>query len=192
MFSTLEGFKSVGANVRIFNGAKVVGREFITLGDNVIVDDFSFIYASAPLYIGSYVHISSCVSIVGGGLTIIDDFSSVSPGARILSGTDDFSGEGMTNSTIPEKFRAVNRSFVRIGKFAMIGANVVVLPGLSVGEGAVVGAGGVVTGSLDPWGVYVGSPARRVRERKSSIILSQAEALADAGSYSVSQFPDIS
>lgn len=61
------GFRKVGSNVRIFPGAKVIGREHISIGDNVIIDDFVFIYATAPMFIGSYVHIASFSSITGGG-----------------------------------------------------------------------------------------------------------------------------
>lgn len=46
-----------------------------------------------------------------------------------------------------------------------IASNAVVLPGVTVAKGCVIGAGAVVTKSTEPCGVYVGSPARRIRER---------------------------
>lgn len=168
---TLAGFRKVGSNVRIFSGAKVFGREHISIGDNVIIDDFVFIYATAPIFIGSYVHIASFSSITGGGVVVLEDFSGLSSGVRITSGSEDFLGGGLTNPTVPEKYRKVYRSFVHVGRHVIIGANAVVLPGVTLGEGSAVGSGAVVNKSLEPWGVYVGSPARRIKTRPSELIV---------------------
>jgi len=173
------GFRQVGRNVRIYAGAKIIGAPFMTLGDNIIIDDFVFIYAHAPTVIGSHVHIASFCSLVGGGELRVGDFCSLSSGVRILTGSDDFHGGGLTNSTTPAAFRRVSRSFVHIGRHAMIGTNTVVLPGTRIGEGAAIGAGSLVNRDLAPWGIYVGSPARRMRERPSEPILTQ-EALLQA------------
>lgn len=166
----LAGFRKVGSSVRIFPGAKVFGREHISIGDNVIIDDFVFIYATAPMFIGSYAHIASFSSITGGGVVVLEDFSGLSSGVRITSGSEDFLGGGLTNPAVPEKYRKVYRSFVRVGHHAIIGANAVVLPGVTVGEGCAVGSGAVVNKSLEPCGVYVGSPARRIKARPSDTI----------------------
>ncbi len=174
---TTLGLRQLGRNVRIYAGAKIIGAEFITLGDNVIIDDFVMIYALAPTIIGSHVHIASFCSLVGGGELRIGDFCALSSGVRVLTGSDDFLGGGLTNSTIPAEFRHVTRSHVHIGRHAMIGVNTVLLPGTSIGEGTVVGAGGLVNRDLAPWGVYVGSPARRIRERPSAQILAQEAVL---------------
>jgi acetyltransferase-like isoleucine patch superfamily enzyme len=53
----------------------------------------------------------------------------------------------------------------------------VVLPGVTVGEGAVIGSGGVVTRSIEPWTINVGSPARPVKQRPSETILRYARQL---------------
>jgi acetyltransferase-like isoleucine patch superfamily enzyme len=53
---------------------------------------------------------------------------------------------------------------VRIGNGCWIGAGVTILPGVTIGEGCVIGAGSVVTRSTEANGLYVGMPARRVRE----------------------------
>ena len=54
---------------------------------------------------------------------------------------------------------------------AIIGTNTVVLPDVVIGEGAAVSAGSVVTRSLEPWGVYAGTPARRIKARHADTIL---------------------
>jgi acetyltransferase-like isoleucine patch superfamily enzyme len=45
-----------------------------------------------------------------------------------------------------------------------IGAKSVIMP-VTIGEGAVIGAGSFVNKDLDPWGIYVGSPAKKIGER---------------------------
>ncbi|MDE1164327.1 MAG: acyltransferase [Pseudomonas sp.] len=167
------GFRALGENVRIFPGAKLYGREFISIGSNVIIDDYVFIYATAPIFIGSYVHIASFTSISGGGVVVLEDFSGLSSGVRILCGSEDFLGGGLTNPCVPQEYRCVKRAAVHIGRHAIIGANSVVLPGVTVGEGCAVGAGAVVGKSLEPWGVCLGSPARRIKPRESSVILAK-------------------
>ncbi len=56
---------------------------------------------------------------------------------------------------------------VTIGDGCWIGAGATILPGVNVREGCVVGAGAVVTRDTEPHGVYVGVPARRVRDLDS-------------------------
>ena len=87
----------------------------------------------------------------------------------------------MTNSTIPDKYRSVSRSHVHIGRHAIVGANSVILPCVTLAEGVAVGAGSVVTQSLDAWAVYAGSPARKLKDRPSAVILGSAQVLMDDG-----------
>ncbi|MCK5569833.1 MAG: acyltransferase [Spirochaetes bacterium] len=161
--------------VKTFEFTKIIGLENIEFGSNIIIDDFVFIYACDEHCIGSYVHIASFSSITGGGKFYLGDFTALSSGCRVITGSDDFSGGGLTNSTIPNKFRSVNRGTVTIGKHAIIGANSVILPDVNIGEGCAVGAGSIVTKDLEPWGVYVGN--RRVKERRRDIILDYEEKL---------------
>jgi acetyltransferase-like isoleucine patch superfamily enzyme len=112
------------------------------------------------------------------------DFAGISSGARILTGTDDFSGEGLTGPTIPSEFRKLERGRVIVGRHAIVGANAVVLTNVVIGEGTTVGAGAVVTKNLDPWGIYVGAPAKRIAERPSEVILRlESELLAQQLPY---------
>lgn len=162
---------SVNPDVKIWPRAVVVDLQSIRFGRHVIIDDFVFIGRHARTVIGNYVHIASHTSIAGGGEFWIADFAGLSSGVRIITGSEDFLGGGLTNPTIPEEFRAVTRDKVTIHSHAIVGANCVVFPGVSIGEGAAVGAGSVVTRDLEPWGVYAGSPARRVKERPRDRIL---------------------
>ena len=60
---------------------------------------------------------------------------------------------------------------VTIGANTWLGARVMVMPGVDIGEGAVIGAGSVVTRSIPPWTVAVGSPAKVVAPRERPIAL---------------------
>ena len=163
---SLEGFRSVGQDITIWPMARVVGRGAISIGDSVIVDDFAFIVGGQRTEIGSFIHIASFVSITGGGKFLMEDFSGISAGSRVYTGNEDYLGGCLTNPTIPAPYRVARRSFVRIGRHAIIGANSVILPGVTLGEGCVVGAGSLVNRDCEPWTVYVGSPARPMKARR--------------------------
>jgi acetyltransferase-like isoleucine patch superfamily enzyme len=155
--------------VKTFEFTKIIGLEHIEFGKNIIIDDFTLIYATAPIKIGNYVHIACFSSITGGAELNVEDFVAISQGCRILTGTDDFVHGGFGNSTIDEKYRNTKREPVTIGKYSIIGANSVVLPGVTIGEGATVGAGSVVTKDLEPWGVYIGN--KRIKDRNKVEVL---------------------
>ena len=107
----------------------------------------------------------------------MEDFSGLSFGCRIFTGTDDFSGSALTNPTVPLEFRNVTRSFVMIKKHAVLGASVVVLPGVTIGEGAAIGACSFVTKDVKPWTINVGIPTREIRKRPKEKILEMEKEL---------------
>lgn len=156
-------------NVKTFEFTKIIGIENIDFGEYVIIDDFVLIYAREHITIGNYVHIASFTSISGGGELIMEDFSVISSGCRIVTGTDDFKNVGFGNSTIADEFRNITTGKIQLKKFVIIGGNSVVLPGVTIGEGASVGAGSVVTRDLEPWGIYIGN--RKTGERNKEEIL---------------------
>ena len=164
-------FHHVGSNVNVYKFAIILSPENVTMGSDIIIDDFVFIGAHQRLVLGNRVHISSHSSITGGGRVLLSDFSGMGSGARLISGTDDFTEGRLNGSAIPQEFRLTHRGTIILEPHAIIGANAVVLPDVTIGEGATVGAGSVVTRSLEPWGVYVGSPARRVKTRPREIVL---------------------
>jgi len=155
--------------VKTYEYTKIIGIENIRFGRNVIIDDFVFIYATAPMSFGNYVHIACFSSIAGGADVVMEDFAGLSQGARIITGTDDFKDWGFGTPAIPIKYRNVTRKPVHIGKFCTIGANSVILPGVTICEGAMVGANSVVTRDLAPWGVYIGN--KRISERNKAAVL---------------------
>ena len=164
--------------VKTYEFTKIIGLENIEFGSDIIIDDFVLIHAKALTKIGSFVHLASFSSITGGGECVLDDFIALSSGARILTGTDDFKDFGFGNSTVPEKYRNVKRGKVSVGKFAVIGANSIILPDVKIGEGATIGAGSVITKDLEPWSIYVGN--RKIGNRnKKGVLENYRHFLAD-------------
>jgi galactoside O-acetyltransferase len=159
--------------VKTFPYTKIIGLDNITFGTNIIIDDFTFIYAVKRVRIGSYAHIACFSSITGGERFDMGELSSLSQGVRILTGTDDFEGWGLGNPTVDEKYRNVKRAPINIGRFCIVGANSVILPGVTIGEGAMVGACSVVTRDLKPWSVYIDN--MKVRERDKKTVLNNYE-----------------
>ncbi|KJU85283.1 acetyltransferase, partial [Candidatus Magnetobacterium bavaricum] len=112
-------------------------------------------------------------SISGGGRLTLREHSGLSGGVRVYTATDDFKDWGFGNCTIPEGYRNVRRMDIYIDRFAIIGANSVILPGVTIGEGVSVGACSVVTRDLAPWGIYIGN--KRVGDRNKDGVLKTYE-----------------
>ena len=163
-------FKAIGRDVTIWPMARVVRPEAISIGDSVIIDDFVYMAGGRSTVIGSFVHIAMHASIAGGGELTMADFSGLSGGVRVYTGNEDYNGGSLTNPTVPLPYRHPDRSFVRIEKHVIVGANSVILPGVTIGEGAVIGANSLVTKDCKPWTVYFGTPARPLRRRPAEQI----------------------
>jgi len=162
--------REVGEDVIIWEKAKVVTPERVTIGDSVIVDDFVFL-ASGDIVLGSFIHIASHTSIGGRGKLIMEDFAGLSGGVRVYTGNEDYHGGSLTNPAVPEPYRKTVRGDVHIRKHAIIGSNAVILPGVTIGEGAVVGALSLVTRDCEPWTIHVGVPAKPSKARPREKIL---------------------
>jgi galactoside O-acetyltransferase len=156
---------SVGDAVTLHPLCVFVASERLHLGSHVVVSEFTWIHAGVTTVLGSFVHLANHASIAGGGACILEDFVGLSAGARLITGSEMVKGEGLTNPTLPAAFRAVRRSFVHLQKHAFLATNVVVHPGVTIGEGAVVGSGSVVTRDVEPWTMNRGTPARAVGTR---------------------------
>ena len=164
-------FKRIGKNVQIYDPVTFINPEYIVLNSNIIISEFSFINAGLGLFVGNYIHISPHTSVMGGGHCILEDFVGLSTGVRLITGMDDYSGKALTNPTVPLEYRSIDKSMIHCKKHSLLATNVVVHPGVTIGEGAVAASNSVVTKDLEPWGVYMGSPAKKVKEREREKIL---------------------
>lgn len=85
----------------------------------------------------------------------------------------------MVNSLIPKAFKNECLSEVLLEKQVIVGANSVIFPGVTIKEGCSVGAMTLVNKSTQPWGIYVGNPARRVKDRKKDLLDLEAQFLKE-------------
>ena len=164
-------FKKIGIDVKIFPTTIIINDKNIEIGNHVKIDDFVYFNGGKNTIIGDYVHITSFSYISGGGELIMEDFSGISAGVKLFTGSDDFSGRSLTNPTIPNKYRSPIRSFIKIEKHAVISTNCVLLPGVTIGQGAIVGANSLVLKDCEPWTIYAGSPAKAIKIRPKDKIL---------------------
>lgn len=169
------GFAKVGENVQIARSCTIVGLQNITLGDHVRIDAMCSIIATGPIQFGGYNHIGAFCHLVGRGGLDIQRFAGLSQRVSIYTASDDYGGQFLTNPTVPDEFTNCTVAPVTLSRHVIIGSGAVVLPGATIGEGASVGALSLVAKSLEPWGVYSGVPARRLKERSRNLLLLEAQ-----------------
>ena len=176
------GFKSVGADVKVAKNCTIIGLQNISIGDHVIIDPYCSIIASGSgqLTLGSFIHIGAYCHLLANEGIEIGDFSGLSQGVKIYSKTDDYSGNSLTNPTIPAKYKKVKSGKVRLGEHVIIGANSVILPNVNLGDGVAVGALSLVASSLSPWNLYFGNPLKRAAPRSQKLLISREEFLSDS------------
>lgn len=163
------GFKSLGKNVKISNKASIYNHENISIGDYSRIDDFCVI--SGNVNIGRHVHIAPHCLVAGGELGItMEDFSGLAYFVQVFSQSDDYSGRTLTNPTVPAKFKKEFKSPVYIGRHVIIGSGSIIFPGVRIEDGCSVGALTLISKNTEPWGVYVGNPAKRLKERSKDLL----------------------
>lgn len=163
------GFSKLGTNVLISDKASIYNPELISIGNNVRIDDFCIL--SGKISLGSNVHIAAYNLLSGSNYGItMGDFSGLAFGCRLFCISDDYSGNLLTNPTVPKDLRQTNGAEVHIGKHSILGTSSVVFPGVVIEEGCAIGAMSLVNKSTLPWGVYLGIPARRIKDRSKNLI----------------------
>ncbi len=171
------GIGAAGENVRLHRNLNVYRLDNLFLGDNVVIDAYVSLIASGPIRIGSNVHIGSYCHLSGGDGIVMHDFSGLSQGVRLYSRSDDYSGHSLTNPTTPPGFKTLKRGTVTLERHVIIGANAVILPAVTIGEGSAVGALSLVDRSLPPWSIFAGTPVRKIKDRSRRLLDLEAEYL---------------
>jgi len=158
-------FAEKGSNVTFYPNTVIINPQDMHLGSNIVVSQFCTLNGGLKTVIGNFIEIAFYSIVFGGGVCLVEDFVALSAGVRIITGSEMVDGEGLPNSSIPKEFRSVSRSFVHLQKHVFLASNVVVHPGVTIGEGAVIASNSVVTTDIEPWTVNVGAPARSIRKR---------------------------
>lgn len=126
----------IGSGTTIHMGAKFFDPRGVSIGEDTIIGDKAFLDGRAPLSIGSHVDIASEVMIYNSEHDIND-----------------------------ETFKAILAP-VTIGDYVFIGPRSIILPGVTIGKGAIVAAGAVVTKDVAENALVGGVPAKTIGERK--------------------------
>jgi putative colanic acid biosynthesis acetyltransferase WcaF len=116
----------------------------------------SRIWSPANLKMGAFATIGPRVNVYSMGSISLGNYAIVSQGSHLCAGTHDVDDP---------LFQIAARPIV-IGRYAWVAADAFVGPGVTIGEGAVLGARGCAMRNLDAWEVYTGNPAARVRSRR--------------------------
>lgn len=128
----------VGRNVRVCSSVSIYGCGGLEIGDNVWIGHNSIIVCSSKVLIGANVDIAPMV-FIGTGSHKIDPKG------------DHVAGVGVSKD-------------ITIGNGAWLGARSTVLPGVTIGDKCVVGAGSVVTKATESMKIYAGVPAKLLKD----------------------------
>ena len=170
------GFKSLGKDVLLSSKASVYTPHLITLGDNCRVDDFCVLSGQITLGKNSSVAVF-CNLAAGRSHISIADFSTLAYGCHIIAQSDDYSGQTLTNPTIPREFKNEKSLDVLIGRHVILGTSTIVLPGIIIPDGVASGANTLFIESPESWSIYVGSPARKIKNRSRELLQFEADYL---------------
>lgn len=139
-------FMECGKNVYIGKRGLFIYRN-ISLKDNIFIgENASFVCGIAKIYINSNVMMGPNVSLITGSHRI-----------NVI-------GKYMIDvkNKLPE-----NDKDIIIEEDVWIGANAIILKGVTIGKGSIVAAGSVVTKDVEPYSIFGGNPAKKLRDRFS-------------------------
>jgi acetyltransferase-like isoleucine patch superfamily enzyme len=144
---------------------------FFAYPKSVFLSEFSYVdknvvIMSRTAKIGRRVHIAPYTIISGGGDFEIEEYGGISPRCNIITSTEVMkNGARCSGPMVSAVQRNVFRGKVHIKRDAFIGANVTILPGVTVAEGSVAGAGITLSKDTDPWGIYVNPRPKKIADR---------------------------
>ena len=171
IFFDLSKIKKIGENVIIGKTVRIRYPELVEIGDNVIIDDFTYI--STTLKIHDNVHISAGCKIIGGKKAFVEmkEFSTLAPNVVLSAGSDDYIG-GIATPMVPMEFKgnAVIGNII-LNKHCIVGAGSVVLPNVVFEEGACLGALSLANKHLEEYSLYAGIPAKFLKKRDKEEII---------------------
>ena len=171
-------FKYLGKNVKISSKVSFYSPQNISIGDNVRIDDYCVLSGGSGLVIGSYIHIAVHCSFFAGSGIELQDFSGVGAYSLLLSESDDYTGRSLTGPQIPMKYKPdYKKGKIILEKYTCLGARTTIMPGVTMCEGSVTGAHTLITKDCDPWWIYVGVPAKKLKEREDDMVRLAADFL---------------
>jgi dTDP-4-amino-4,6-dideoxy-D-glucose acyltransferase len=162
------GFAECGVDVRIDHRVAVFNAHAIRIGSHVRIDAFTVIAGGSKLLtIGSFVHLgASCYVSPGDGGITIGDFCTLAPRVSMHGHSDDYLDGNLTGGIVPADLTGGVGESIVLEEHVIIGSATVVLPGVTIGHGAAVGALSLIRRSVEAGTVVAGNPQRVVGTRK--------------------------
>lgn len=145
---------------------------FFAYPNGIELSEFSYIDKNVTIMsltakVGRRVHIAPRVFVSGGGNFEIEDYACIATGSNIITSTEILKdGARCSGPMVSADQRNVFRGKVTIRKDAFIGPNVTLLPGVTISQGSVVGAGVTIAKPTEEWGIYVGARAEKISSRE--------------------------
>jgi galactoside O-acetyltransferase len=157
--------KSVGEGVRLMPLAKIANAHVVEIGDFSRIRDFVFIWGGQGVRLGRYCDIQPHAVVWGGGLLDIGDYVSIGPGSVLLTAVYSHAEGLRMVDGMPDGGSEALLGRLVVEEDVYVGANCTLMPNVTIGQGAVIGAGSFVNRDCEPWSVYAGSPAKKISER---------------------------
>jgi acetyltransferase-like isoleucine patch superfamily enzyme len=153
---------TVGPKTTVGGGVRVVNPRRIRLGRRCEVEHNAFlkcVSSQAALTLGDFVFVGTGTEFDVAHSVTIGSHTLIAPGVFITDHTHNHARSKRLDE------QGIRSSPVVIGADVWLGVRAVVLSGVTIGDGAVVGAGAVVTRNVSPYAIVAGVPARQIGER---------------------------
>lgn len=172
LIKTKKKFKHFGKNIWIGNNFEIIHPEYISIGDNFAAESFLRIQAWKTNDNGQTKKIPAIE--IGDNVSLMSNcqvscVSNITIGSGCLFGdnvfiTDNFHGNPKENDkdVLPRERPLYSKGGVKIGNNVWLGRNVCVMPGVTIGNGAIVAANAVVTHDVGPNEIVAGVPAVKI------------------------------
>lgn len=109
------------------------------------------------VFFGDYVRMDTSYA----EMIYIDDYAHITSGCRLLCHQRDLKGYCVGDNAASFGYRTGE---IHIGKGVMVGMETMIMPGVTIGDGAIIGAGSIVTKDIPAWTIATGRPAKVVKE----------------------------
>lgn len=180
IFFDKKDLKHCGENVIIGKTVRIRRPELVSIGDHVIIDDFTYI--SCGMNIGPFSHIApNCTFSGGAGFVNIGAFVGISASSSVITGSSNYRVGCLDLPTIPDNYVAgAIVKEILISDFCLLGASSVVLPGVVMPQGMTTGALTLVRKKdYEKWGLYVGNPVRKLGIKDSKKMIEDSKNLLE-------------
>ncbi|NOI82325.1 acyltransferase [Vibrio tubiashii] len=149
-----SSFSLVGVRIRAY----LVSKIFAYVGSNVNIGQGVYFGRGSLISIGNSSGIGEKSRLVAMDKITIGDDVMIAPEVLVLTGGHDYNDPQLLLREQVSTIAPVN-----IGDDCWIGARAIILPGVSITNRVIIGAGSVVTKSINESGIYAGNPAKKIK-----------------------------